>query len=109
MKQARVEIGGKEYVFSLDREEIKRGEKMGLRVRLIEDEPLTQISLLWFVGLRKHQPNISPKVADDLMRTYTEEGGSYEEIIAFLLEEYSTFFQTTQLNTEKKKPIIEIV
>jgi len=109
MREMVVEIKDKEYVFTLNREIIKRGEKSGLNVRRLEDEPLSQVDMFWYVGLLVKQPNMLPKVATDLMRNYVEEGGDEKEIIAFLLEEYNTFFQTTQSTTEKKKPVIREV
>lgn len=106
MRELVIEVKEKEYVFSLDREIIKRGEKMGLSVRRLEDEPLSQLDLFWYVGLLRKQPNISPKVADDILRNYKEEGGDERDVVSFLIEEYNTFFQTTQPNTNTKKPVI---
>lgn len=103
------EIEEKEYRFALDRNEIIRAEKLGLKLREIENAPITQLSILWSVGLHKHQPNLNEKQTLSLLDKYIEEDGDFNEIIEFLTGEYSAFFQTTQADTKKKKARVEII
>lgn len=98
-----VEIEDKEYAFALDRKEIVRGEQLGMRLRDFELSPVTQTSILWQVGLHKFQPKLNAVVASDLMDKYIEEGGDVQEIVGFLLEEYASFFENTQTDTQKVK------
>lgn len=105
-----VEIEDKEYAFALDRKEIVRGESLGLRVREIELSPVSQISILWQVGLHKFQPKMSAVTASELMDKYLEEGGDVQEVVAFLMEEYVDFFENTQTDTKKvKKGRVEVI
>lgn len=98
-----VDIENKEYGFALDRKEIMRAEKIGLKIKEIDNNPLTQMSILWTVGLHKLQPTLSNDKALDLMDKYTEEGGDVNEVIEFLSNEYASFFQTTQTDTKSLK------
>ena len=108
-KRLIVEIEGSEYSFALDRKEIVRAEKNGLRLREADDSPATQMTILWTIGLHKYQSNINEKVCSDLMDKYIDEGGDIQEVIEFLSGEYASFFQTTQTNSKqlKKARVIE--
>lgn len=104
------EIEEKEYRFALDRKEIIRAEKLGLKLKDFETSPLTQISILWSVGLHKYQPNLSEQKSLDLIDKYVEEGGDINEVVEFLSNEYASFFQTTQADTKKlKKARVETI
>lgn len=102
-KKLVVDIENKEYEFALDRKEIIRAEKIGLKLKEIENNPLTQMSILWTVGLHKLQPTLSNEKALDLMDKYIEEGGDISEVVEFLSNEYASFFQTTQTDTKSLK------
>ena len=97
-----IDVENKEYKFALDRSEIVRAEKIGLKLREIETSPLTQISIFWCVGLHKLQPSLNEKQCLALLDKYVEEDGDVNEVIEFLSNEYAAFFQTTQANTKKK-------
>jgi len=104
------DIDGKEYKFALDRTEIIRAEKLGFKIREIENEPLTQISLFWFIGLHKFQPEIKQEEAFELLDKFMEEGGNLPEIVEFLSNEYAAFLQTTPTNSKKlKKSRVEVL
>lgn len=104
-----IDVQEKEYKFALDRKEIVRAEKIGFRIRDIENSPITQISLFWKVGLHKYQPNLNDNQCDELMDLYIEEGGDINEVIEFLSNEYVAFLQTTQVDTKKKKARVETI
>lgn len=97
-----IDVEEKEYKFALDRNEIVRAEKMGFKLKEIENSPVTQISLFWLVGLHKFHPNLNEKQALGLFDKYIDEGGDVNEVIEFLSNEYAAFFQTTQADTKKK-------
>lgn len=102
MSKIIIDVSGKEYKLELDRSEIKRAENMGFDINKISSSPLNQISILFRVALHKNHPNISLKDADKLYETYADEGGDTQEIMELLLEQYSSFFSTTQASTVKK-------
>lgn len=103
MKKLIVDIEGKDYEFALDRKEIIRGESLGFKLREIENNPMTQISLFWAIGLHKLQPKIKNDEALELLDKYLEEGGDINEVIEFLSNQYIAFLQTTQTDTKKVK------
>lgn len=98
-----IDVGGEEYTFGIDRNEIRRGEKAGLNISLVEQFPATQMTILWTVGLHKYQPNLNQKVCIDLMDKYLDEGGDLTEVVQFLMEEYNNSFTITQTDSKKLK------
>lgn len=98
-----VDIGDKEFKFALDRKELVRAEKLGFNIRQIEDNPMTQISLFWTIGLHKLQPSLNENQCLELLDKYIEEDGDLTEVIEFLSQEYVAFLQTTQFDSKKSK------
>lgn len=103
MSKIFIEVGEKEYTLELDRKEIARAEVLGLRVREFENAPTTQSYLLFRSGLHKNHPNLKASECDDLFDKYAKEDGDTNEIIELLLNEYASFFSTTQADTTKVK------
>lgn len=103
MAKIAIEVSDKEYLFEIDRKEIIRAEKIGFRIKEIESSPLTQLYLLWNVGLHKNQPTLSMNFTNDLMDKYESENGDVSEVIDFLSNEYLNFLQTTPQNTKELK------
>ena len=103
MSKMIVDITDKEYIFEIDRQEIVRAERIGFRREEINSTPLTQLYLLWNVGLHKNQPSLSMTLTNSLFDKYDEEGGDTSEVIEFLSNEYLNFLQTNQPDTKKLK------
>jgi len=105
-----IDVSGVEYKFALDRAEIVRAEKMGLKLKALEDTPLTQMTFLWAIGLHKIQPKLFNEECYELYDKYLAENGDVQEVIQFLSNEYGSFFQTTQQSTEEtKKARLEVL
>jgi len=98
-----IDVDGKDYRFGLDRNEIRRGEKKGLRLKDFEDMPIDQITTLWEVGLHKYQPKLTEVQCEALYDKYLEEDGDLMEVIEFLMKEYAHFVPTLQTDTPKVK------
>ena len=109
MPKLEVNISGVDYLFELDRKEIKRGEILGFDRTKMESQMMNQMQLLWTIGLHKNQPNLSLKKCDDLFEEYAKENGDIAEVIQFLGEQYQSFLLATQSNSSemKKGKIIE--
>lgn len=98
-----IEVEGKEYKFELDREEIKRGERLGFDRTKIESQSAIQMDLFWSIGLHKNQPNLAMKKCEELLVAYASEGGDVSEVINFLGEQYQNFSLATQVDTKPLK------
>lgn len=110
MAQMIVEVGGKEYTFELNREEIVRSSSLGLDMSRLRVNPLEQMVILWTVGLHKNHPQLSLTLCSKLFDKYAyEEEGDMQEVIEFLSGQYQAFSLATQTgsNTKKKGRIIE--
>lgn len=110
MAQMIVEVGGKEYKFELNREEIVRSSRLGLDMTRLNVNPLEQMVILWTVGLHKNQPQLSMSLCAKLFDVYAyEEEGDIREVIEFLSGQYQDFSFATQTdsNTKKKGRIVE--
>lgn len=101
----KVEIAGKEYAFGLNRKEIVRGEKIGLRLKNTEDMPGTQMVLFWKVGIHQHHSNLNDSQCEELLDQFVAEGGNLSSVVQFLSEEYAAFFSPTQTDTKPEKPL----
>lgn len=97
-----IEVNEKEYALEFDRNEIRRAENMKFDANKLGSEPYIQMTTLFRVALHKNHPNIGAKEADKLFDTYLDEGGDMQDLMELLLEQYSSFFSTTQANTVKK-------
>lgn len=103
MPKLQVNIGGSEYLFELDRKEIKRGEILGFDRTKVESQMMNQMQLLWSIGLHKNQPNLSLKKCEELFDAYADEDGDIAEVIEFLGEQYQSFLIATQNNSKELK------
>jgi len=104
MAKLTIEVKGKDYTFELDRAEVKRGDTLGFDRTKMEANLATQSSILWYMGLHKHQPNMTPRIAEELLVEYAEnENGDVGEVFVFLTEQYNTFSLATLISSDTKK------
>lgn len=103
MSKIFIEVSEKEYCLELNRKEISRSEDLGLKVRDFENSPAKQSYQLFRCGLHLNHPNLKGYECDELFDAYSNEGGDTNEIMELLLEQYASFFSTTQADTTKVK------
>lgn len=101
-KRAIIEINNKKYTFEIDRKSIILMEtKFNFQPKLFEKQPLTQSLKAWMGGLNKNHPELTAAQCEDLFDAAVLAELAPMEIVNFVIEQYTAFFQTTQLNSAK--------
>lgn len=104
MRKCTIEIGDMKYDLVLIRKSVKWLEAKGFDIDNFVEKPLTNVDLLWESGFVANYGDLSIDEVDSLMDQYIEEGGDTNEVITFLVEEYSSFINAlTDTKSEKKK------
>jgi hypothetical protein len=109
MAKLKVDIGGGNYFFELDRASIRWGEGIGFSMEDFKAKPLTQTQLMWAMGLHKHHPTLQVEKLFKLFDQYASENGDFEEVYEFIVNQYQTFLLATLEDSEKPKKKAEIV
>lgn len=81
-----VEINGTEYTFEFTRKAIKDADQMGIHD---VTSNLKRAEIVFFVGLQKHKPDITPNLARKILYTAIGEG---EEKGEYKLADFNPIF-----------------
>lgn len=106
MKICEIEVEGKEYKLCLTRKSVKLLEALGFDLQDFGKKPITYTEMLWICSFITYHDDMRDEDVAGLMDKYREEGGDLEEVISFLIDEYSAFaFAPTDTKLKKKAKI----
>ena len=106
MNICQIEIEGKEYKLCLTRKAVKVVEALGFDLQNFIKKPITYTEMLWVSAFITYHDDMENDDVASLMDKYREEGGDVEEVINFLIDEYSHFaFAPTDTKLKKKAKI----
>jgi hypothetical protein len=102
-----IEIGGREYTIEFTRSAVKVADQMGV---MNAESNLAQLEIVFYVGLMKHKPDITPNLAKRILYTAIGEGEEEGEYcladFAPVLDEFGRWVRLVFLgNGEKSKKI----
>lgn len=104
MRKYTISIRDKEYDLTLTRDSIKWLESRGFTIEEFYRKPVTFHDLLWHAGFLANYPSVHDGMADKLRESYIEEDGDVQDVIVFIVEEYTNFLNAlTDTNSKKKK------
>jgi hypothetical protein len=106
MNICQIEVEGKEYKLCLTRKSVKLVEALGFDLENFIKKPITYTEMLWVSSFTTYHDEMKNEDVASLMDKYREEGGDVEEVIEFLMQEYSAFaFAPTDTKSKKKAKI----
>lgn len=100
LHEAKLEVDGEVFTFSLDRRSCIKAEKKGFSILQMASSPAAMSEILWFVALQKNHPSYTEHMAALLRDKAEEQGINTMAIIDFLLEKYSDFSLATKADTK---------
>lgn len=103
MNNCVIDINGKEYTLALTRNSVKAMEAAGFDVQSFMQKPITMMDIVWFGGFVKNYPELTITQTSSLLEEYQNEGGDVNEVVTFLVEEYSAFVNAPADTKSKKK------
>lgn len=100
LHEAKLELDGEVFTFSLDRRACVKAEKKGFSIVKMATSPAAMSEILWHVALQKNHPTYNEHMAT-LLRDKAEEAGiNTMAIIDFLIEKYADFSLATKADTK---------
>lgn len=92
------------YTLQFDRRSFVNLENQGFKMENITEQPIKSTTMLFQFGLMKNHPTLQmnkiDKILDHFLNTF-----AVDEFLAFCVEEYQSFFITTQQDSEKKQSL----
>lgn len=108
MRKYTVNIKDKDYNLVLTRDGVKWLEARGFTIEEFYRKPITYQDLLWHVGFLQDYPSVHDGLAEKLRESYEAENGDVNDVIIFMIEEYTNFLNA-QADTDSKKKKGKIV
>lgn len=96
-----------EYSIGFDRRIFATMEDNGVRLDEIMNTPIRALTVLFAYGLRKYHPTLQVGKIDDILTTFLEEYDA-GDFLAFVGEEYNSFFGMPLEDSNKKKKELKI-
>lgn len=106
MKKCTINIKNKDYELVLTRNSVKWLENFGFSLEEFDKKPVTYYDILWNAGFVEKYPHIHPGLAEKLRESYEEEEGDVNEVIKFVVQEYTSFIHALTDTKSKKKATI---